>query len=99
MSVAAETLLEAEELERTFGRRHAVRALAGDDVTVSRGRSVGIAGESGSGKSTLLKLLLALDRPSAGSILFQGKDLATISAAETREYRGKVQTVFQDPSG
>lgn len=92
-------LLETVGLEREFGRRRPVRALAGVDIHVERGRSVGIAGESGSGKSTLLKMLLALDKPTTGEVRFAGQDIAALDASSRREYRSKVQAVFQDPSG
>lgn len=92
-------VLSATNLERVFGHRNQVRALAGVDLTVVPGRSVGIAGESGSGKSTLLKLMLALDKPSSGTVSFHGNDISAMSRDETREYRGRVQAVFQDPAG
>lgn len=94
-----DALLSVEGLERTFGRGKPVRALAGVDLAVARGKSVGIAGESGSGKSTLLKLLLALDRPTAGVVRFDGNDLANARPVDLRDYRARVQAVFQDPAG
>ncbi len=72
-----------------------------DDVgfTLEAGRSLGVVGESGSGKSTLARLVMALERPSAGHVLLDGQDLHTMSAAELRRTRAKVQMVFQDPYG
>lgn len=100
-SVIEETipLLSVTGVEREFGRRDPVRALAGVDLAVHRGRSVGIAGESGSGKSTLLKLLLGLDRPTGGQVMVEGTELGELDASGRRAYRSRVQAVFQDPSG
>ncbi|MCP4403072.1 MAG: ATP-binding cassette domain-containing protein [bacterium] len=55
-----------------------------------------IAGESGSGKTTLAHLLLGFMTPTAGHVLYQGKNLARLGAAEFRQYRTQVQAVFQD---
>ncbi|MDJ0348402.1 ABC transporter ATP-binding protein [Cryobacterium sp. PH29-G1] len=76
--------------------RYRAGALALDDVSlaVGEGASVGLVGESGSGKSTIVKLMLALAKPSSGSVLFEG---APIAPAVMRRFRGAVQTVFQDP--
>jgi putative ABC transport system ATP-binding protein len=65
----------------------AVRALDGVDLEVAGGEFVAVAGPSGSGKSTLLQLLGALDRPSSGEVLFEGRDLARASEAELAELR------------
>ncbi|HZA21301.1 MAG TPA: ATP-binding cassette domain-containing protein, partial [Dehalococcoidia bacterium] len=54
-------------------------------------------GESGCGKSTTAKMLLMLEKPTEGSILFQGQDIYEAEAARRREYRSSVQAVFQDP--
>jgi len=70
-----------------------------DDVSlvVHRGRSRGIVGESGSGKTTLLRLLLGLNRPTAGAIRFGDSPLDTGDSGFMRRYRKSVQAVFQDP--
>ncbi|OUZ08507.1 hypothetical protein BHE97_12545 [Aeromicrobium sp. PE09-221] len=99
VNAPTDELLSAVDVERVFGKKKPVPALAGVDVSVLRGRSVGIAGESGSGKSTLLKLLLALDRPTSGSVRFEGVDLNSLGGAGMKQYRSRVQAVFQDPSG
>lgn len=56
-----------------------------------------IAGESGSGKSTLANLVLGFIKPTAGDIIFEGKDVATMTRAEQMNYRRNVQAIFQDP--
>jgi peptide/nickel transport system ATP-binding protein len=76
-----------------------VRAVDGVSLTIAAGRSLGVVGESGSGKSTLARLVMALERPTAGRVLFEGKDLDTLSRIELRRARRDFQMVFQDPYG
>ncbi|MEO8155816.1 MAG: ATP-binding cassette domain-containing protein [Rhizobacter sp.] len=65
--------------------------------TLLAGQSLGIVGESGSGKSTLARLVMALEAPSGGRVLFNGQDLSTLSSRALREARAGFQMVFQDP--
>ena len=74
-----------------------IKAVDGVSVQVAKGETLGIVGESGSGKTTLAKLFLLLERPTAGSLLFGGKDIASFDKADLAQYRRAVQTVFQDP--
>ena len=74
-----------------------VRALRDVSLSVRRGESFGLVGESGSGKTTLTRCILRLEEVSAGRILFDGTDLATLKPAEMRSLRARVQIVFQDP--
>jgi oligopeptide/dipeptide ABC transporter ATP-binding protein len=74
-----------------------IKALDGVSVQVAEGETLGIVGESGSGKTTLAKLLLLLERPTGGSLLFDGKDIATFARDDLARYRRAVQAVFQDP--
>jgi peptide/nickel transport system ATP-binding protein len=88
--------LPRESLFRPPGE---VRALDGVSVRLAAGRSLGVVGESGSGKSTLARLVMALERPTAGSVSLLGRDLNRISTDELRRARRDFQMVFQDPYG
>ena len=81
-------------VERTVG---AVRAVDGVDLTVERGRTLGVVGESGCGKSTLGRAVLQLEPVSRGSVVFDGQELTTLSGGELRAMRRRMQMVFQDP--
>lgn len=99
-------LLVMEDVERRyrlpreslFAPRPALRAVDGVSLIVDPGEAVGIVGESGSGKSTLARLAMAFERPDAGTVRFQGQDLATVAPKRLRELRRGFQMVFQDPS-
>jgi peptide/nickel transport system ATP-binding protein len=81
--------LEAKGLVKTYKR---VRAVQDVSIVLRRGRVTALVGESGSGKSTVAKLLARLVEPTAGEILLDGRKVRRV-----REYRRKVQMVFQDP--
>ncbi|MFT3818775.1 MAG: ATP-binding cassette domain-containing protein [Rubrivivax sp.] len=85
--------------ERLLGPRPVVQALDGVGFTLHKGRSLGIVGESGSGKSTLARLVMALEAPSAGQVIFDGLELHTLPPAALRRARAGFQMVFQDPYG
>lgn len=93
-----ETILQVQGLKKYFktpsGMLHAV-----DDVSfdVPTGTTIGVVGESGCGKSTLGRTLLRLYDPTAGSILFEGVDLALADKKSIARLRPKMQMIFQDP--
>jgi len=92
---AGAPLVEAKGLIKEYG---AVTRVV-DDVsfTIGRGETLGLVGESGSGKSTVARMLLRLVEPTAGEILYEGRDLLKASASELRALRRRMQVVFQDP--
>ena len=99
------TLVEAVALsqryplprEHLFSSATTVQALADVSFTLQAGTTLGIVGESGSGKSTLARLVMALEAPSAGRVLFEGRDLHALPPEALRHARRDFQMVFQDP--
>ena len=85
--------------ERLLGAPPLVPALQGVSFSLDAGRSLGVVGESGSGKSTLARLVMALEPPTAGRVVFDGHDLQALDAAALRRARAGFQMVFQDPFG
>jgi peptide/nickel transport system ATP-binding protein len=74
-----------------------VYAVDGVDMQIRRGETYGLVGESGCGKSTLGKAILNLEPPTAGTVLFDGTDIASLKGEELRRKRKDIQMVFQDP--
>ncbi|WP_299872408.1 ATP-binding cassette domain-containing protein [uncultured Sulfitobacter sp.] len=101
------TLLRAEGLTRHYplprtrvlGPRPRLTAIEDASFTISAGETLGVVGESGSGKSTLARLVMAFEKPDAGSVAFDGKDLHSLSRPDLRRLRPEFQMIFQDPYG
>ena len=99
-----EPLVALRALSRDFvvgggllGKRRVLRAVHDVTLDVPRGRITGVVGESGCGKSTLARLVLRLIEASSGSVVFDGRDLGSVTARELRALRRRMQMVFQDP--
>lgn len=101
----SEVILSARELVKYYPIktgivRHTtgqVRAVDGVSFDLHAGETLGVVGESGCGKSTLGRLLVALERPTSGTITFEGRDLTELSGPELQRARRDIQIVFQDP--
>lgn len=94
------SILEVKNLQKIyttrFGGNH-VQALRNVNFSVEQGEYVAIMGESGSGKTTLLNILAALDKPTGGKVLLEGKDLTSVKESEIAAFRReKLGFVFQD---
>ncbi len=86
---------------RRFGFGHAgyVKAVDGVNFDLRQGEAIAVVGESGCGKSSLMKTILGLNRPTSGSVVFEGRDLSTFDSKDLRWYRSQVGYVQQDPFG
>ena len=100
----SETLLEARNLKKQFALPSApyssskvISAVDGVSITLAHGETLGLAGESGCGKSTVAKLMMGLEEPTSGDILFRGKSLSKFDRTEKDLFRRTVQMIFQDP--
>lgn len=100
----SEALFKIQDLEKRYEIKRGlfqapkvINAVNKINFEVQQGETLSIVGESGCGKSTTAKMLLNIEKPTEGKIFFKGKDIAEFSAEEWKEYRKKVQIIFQDP--
>jgi peptide/nickel transport system ATP-binding protein len=82
---------------KTLFRSSCVRAVNGASISLRPGETLGIVGESGSGKTTLARIALRLLKPTAGSVLYNGADITRIPEKRLKDFRRRVQGIFQDP--
>lgn len=97
--VRVENVYKSYAVTKSFFQRGDLKVHAVDGVSLSilDGETLGLVGESGCGKSTLGKLILRLERPDSGRILFEDVDVANLSGPELKAVRRKMQVIFQDP--
>lgn len=102
--VRTENLLELNGLVKHYpwgggvlsSPREWIRAVDGVSLFIRKGETLGLVGESGCGKSTLARVLLKLEQPTAGQILFKGEDVTAWAGRNLRELRKNMQIIFQD---
>jgi peptide/nickel transport system ATP-binding protein len=95
--VEAKSLRKVFSLPRTAGGARTLTAVDDVSLDIRRGETLALVGESGSGKSTVARLLLRLDKPTSGSVTFDGVDLASVRGERLRQLRRRFQVVFQSP--
>lgn len=104
--MTAQPLLSVEGLVKHFpmgrtrlfgGAAQKVHAVDGVNFALEKGQTLGLVGESGCGKSTVSRLIVRLLNPTAGRILYEGRDISTVRGGELRQMRQHFQMVFQDP--
>jgi oligopeptide transport system ATP-binding protein len=104
--MSPEVVLRTRDLVKHFSaggglvpraRRAVVHAVDGVSIVLHKGETLGVVGESGCGKSTLARLLVALERPTSGSVEVNGRDVHALRARDLRRVRRDIQMVMQDP--
>lgn len=91
-----EAMIQIKDVTKTFvGKDNQVEALKGINLSIQKGEIYGIIGMSGAGKSTLVRCLNFLERPTSGTVLIEGKDLATLRDSELRSMRTQIAMIFQ----
>ena len=103
--LSGQTLLEIRDLVKEYPvtsgllqrRAGAVHAVSGVSFSVNAGETFGLVGESGCGKTTIGKMIVALERPNAGSVVLGGRDVSALKGGELRRNRKDLQLMFQDP--
>ncbi|WP_439593623.1 ABC transporter ATP-binding protein [Microbacterium sp.] len=99
-STPVDNIVEIENLTKVFkirGKKEDFVAVDDVSLSIPRGQTVAIVGESGSGKTTTARMLLKVIEPTSGAMRFEGQDVATLKGRQLRDFRQKVQPIFQDP--
>ncbi|WP_017203729.1 ABC transporter ATP-binding protein [Microbacterium algeriense] len=100
LSSSKGNIVEIENLTKVYpvrGKHEDFVAVDGVSLAIPRGETVAIVGESGSGKTTTARMLLKVIEPTSGLIRYEGKDISSLTRAETKDFRQQVQPIFQDP--
>lgn len=105
MNGPTEPLLQVRDVSKLYrrdslfglGRTSAIQAVRGVSLDISPGETLALVGESGCGKTTLARMIVGLEKPTTGSVAFEGRDLNLLRASAVRQMRRRIQMVFQDP--
>ena len=94
------TILEVKDVVKKFpiGKNGEMTACNHVSLCLEKGKTLGIIGESGCGKSTLMKVIMQLEQPTSGEVIYKGKDITKLKGEELRQHRRDIQMVFQDPT-
>ena len=97
MSENHEIVMQANHIVKQFPASHGRTLTACNDInlTMYKGRTLGIVGESGCGKSTFVRMVISLDKPTSGEILYHGKNITALSKKETWENRQNLRWFFR----
>ena len=91
-------ILETRELKKYYKVKNGVlHAVDGVSIRLEKGQTLGVVGESGCGKSTFGRVVLGLEKPTGGDVLFHGKSIVSCSKRELKQIRPNMQIIFQDP--
>ena len=97
--MSSQNILEVRDLTKHFkvGRKQIVHAVDGVNLTLEKGKTLGLVGESGCGKSTCARTIIRMYDPTAGQIVLDGTDITNMKQKELKPLRKKMQMIFQDP--
>jgi len=96
----SKNILEIINLTREFDLGDStLKAVNNISLSLKKGQILGVVGESGSGKSTLARIVMALDKPTHGNVIFENQDIFSLSTSNLRRLRAGFQMIFQDPYG